>query len=140
MTLFENSFVRYGLLGVGALFLAALLYFIYVGVRALFRDARQTAREAGYRDRSATLRAILRMTIWALFFGTFYLLAFFVGKRLGWWALPVAMLALVAMVWGLLLADRLLTVAPDDLRQQAGIGVTVAILLALFAGVIWIAV
>jgi hypothetical protein len=138
--LFENSIVRYGLMAVSALFLLALLYFIYVGVRALFREARRTAREAGYREGSAALRAILRMTIWAAFYGTFYLLVFFVGKRLGWWTLPVAGTALVAMIWGLLLADKLLTVPPGDLRRQAVIGGTVMILLALFAGVIWIAV
>jgi hypothetical protein len=46
----------------------------------------------------------------------------------------------VAMIWGLLLADKLLTVPPGDLRQQAVIGGTVTILLALFAAVIWLAV
>ena len=137
--MFESSIVRYSLIAVAALFLLALLYFIYAGVRALFRDARQTAREAGYRDRSAMVRAALRMTIWALFFGTFYLLLFFVGKRLGWWAAPVAGLALVAMIWGLLLADKLLTVPPTERRKQAGIGATVAVLLVLFACVIWLA-
>jgi len=138
--LFDNIVVRYGLIAVSALFLLALLYFIYIGVRALFREARRVAREAGYREGSAAARAIVRMAIWAAFFGTFYLLIFFVGKRLGWWAFPLGAVGLVGMIWGLLLADRLLTVPPGDLRQQMIIGGTVTMLLLVFVGTIWLAV
>jgi hypothetical protein len=138
--LFDNLIVRYGLIAVSAVFLLALLYFIYIGVRALFRDARRTAREAGYRETSAAVRAVLRMLIWAAFFGTFYLLIFFVGKRLGWWALPLGAIGLVAMIWGLLLADKLLTIPPDDLRQQMVVLGTVTTLLLVFVGTIWLAV
>ena len=138
--MFDNLIVRYGLIAVSALFLLALLYFIYIGVRALFREARRTAREAGYREGSATARAILRMLIWAAFFGTFYLLIFFVGKRLGWWAFPLGAIALLAMIWGLLSADKLLTIPPGDVRQQMVIAGTVTILLLVFVGTIWLAV
>jgi hypothetical protein len=138
--LFDNLIVRYGLIAVSAVFLLALLYFIYIGVRALFREARRTAREAGYRETSAALRAILRMLIWAAFFGTFYLVIFFVGKRLGWWALPLGAIGLVAMIWGLLQADKLLSIPPDDLRQQVVVIGTVTILLLVFVGTIWLAV
>ena len=44
------------------------------------------------------------------------------------------------MIWGLLLADKLLTVPPGDLRQQMVIGGTVPILLLVFVGTIWLAV
>jgi hypothetical protein len=138
--LFENALARYALLAVSAVSLAALLYLIFLAVRALFREARGIAREAGYRQGSATLRAVVRMTVWAAFFGLFYLLAFSVGKRLGWWAVPLVLAALAAMIWGLLLADRLLTVAPGDVRQQAGIAVTLAGMLALFAAGIVLAI
>jgi hypothetical protein len=41
------------------------------------------------------------------------------------------------MIWCLLLADRLLTVAPGDVRQQAGIAVTLVGMLGLFvAGIV----
>ena len=138
--MFDNIVVRYGLIAVSALFLLALLYFIYIGVRALFREARRVAREAGCREGSASARAIVRMAIWAAFFGTFYLLIFFVGKRLGWWALPLGAVGLVGMIWGLLSADKLLTIPPGDLRQQMIIGGTVTILLLVFVGTIWLAV
>jgi hypothetical protein len=131
--LFENALARYALIAISALSLAALLYLIFLAVRALFREARGIAREAGHRQRSATLRAVLRMAVWAAFFGLFYLLAFSVGKRLGWWAVPLVLAALAAMIWCLLLADRLLTVPPGDVRQQAGIAVTLVGVLGLFA-------
>jgi hypothetical protein len=138
--LFENALTRYALIGVSALLLAALLYLIFLAVRALFREARAIARTAGYTQRSAALRAALRMTVWAAFFGLFYLLAFYVGKRLGWWAMPLVLAALAAMLWSLLLADRLLTVPPGDVRQQAGIAVTLVGMLGLFAAGILLAI
>jgi hypothetical protein len=139
MDLFAHPLTRYALIAVGALLLAALLYLIFLAARALFRQARGIAREAGHRRGSATLRAVLRMSVWAAFFGLFYLLAFFAGKRLGWWAVPLVLAALAAMVWGLLLADRLLTVPPGDVRQQAGIAVALAAMLGLFAAGILLA-
>jgi hypothetical protein len=139
MLLFDNPLLRYGLLLVGAVFLLALLYFVYAGVRALFREARDIARHAGHRDASATLRAMARMTVWALFFLAFYLAAFFLGRRLGWWGVPAGMGAFVVMVAGLLLAEKLLTVRPGDARADVGIGAAVTGILGLFAVVIWVA-
>jgi hypothetical protein len=140
MALFENVFFRYALLAVTVPIVGALLYFIWLGGRALFREALGIARQAGHRPRSAAVRAILRMAIWAAYFGAFYLLAFFVGKRLGWWAVPPVLLALAAMIWSLLLADRLLTVTPGNVRQQMGIGLTIALILLIFTIVILAAV
>jgi Ca2+/Na+ antiporter len=136
MALFDNPLVRYAFLAVAALLLAGLLYFIYVGVRALFRQARQIAREAGHREAGATARAILRMTLWALFFGLFYLFAFFTGRRLGWWSLPLVVAGLVLMIAGLLLSDKLLTLRPDNGRAQSVVGGTLVTLLALFIAAI----
>ncbi len=140
MDLFENPLTRYALIAVGVLALAALGYLIFLAVRALFREARGIAREAGHRQSGATLRAIVRMTVWAAFFGLFYLLAFYVGKRLGWWAVPLVLAALAGMIWCLLLADRLLTVPPGDMRQQAGIVATLVGMLGLFAAGIVLAI
>ena len=140
MDLFENALTRYALLAVSALLLAALLYLIFLAVRALFRQARGIAREAGHRQGSATLRAVLRMTAWAALFGVFYLFAFSVGQRLGWWAVPLVLAALAAMIWGLLLADRLLTVSPGDVRQQTGIAVSLVGMLGLFSAGIVLAI
>jgi hypothetical protein len=139
MLSFENPPVRYGMMLVGGLFLVALLYFIYVGVRALFREARNIARAAGHGEDSAAVRAILRMAIWSLFFLGFYLAAFFMGRRMGWWGVPAGAVALVVMVGGLLATEKLLTVKPGDARGDLAIGVTVAGILALFGVVIWAA-
>lgn len=138
MDLFDSSFARYALIAVSVLFGAALLYFVFIGVRALFREARSIAAQAGHGQRSATFRAVVRMTVWAVFFGLFYLLAFTLGKRLGWWAVPLVLAALAAMIWSLLLADRLLTVVP--VRQQAGIAVTLLGMLGLFTAGILLAI
>lgn len=140
MDLFDSALTRYALIAVSALFAAALLYFIFVGVRALFREARSIARGAGHAPPSASVRAVLRMGVWAVFFGLFYLLAFYLGKRLGWWALPLVLAALAAMIWSLLLSERLLTVVPGDIRQQAGIAVTLLGMLGLFTAAIVLAV
>jgi xanthine/uracil permease len=140
MALFDNPLVRYAFLAVSALFLAGLLYFVYVGVRALFRQARQIAREAGHREASAAARAALRMALWALFFGLFYLFAFFTGRRLGWWSLPPVVVGLVLMIAGLLLSDKLLTVRPGNTRTQSLVGGTLVSLLALFVVAIVVAI
>jgi uncharacterized membrane protein len=139
MNLFEHALARYALIAVAALFLLALAYLVGLAVRALFREARKVAREAGHRQGSATLRAVLRMAAWGAFFGLFYFLAFAVGKQLGWWAAPLILVALVAMISGLLLADRLLTVTPGDVRRQAGIAVSLVGMLGLFAAGILLA-
>lgn len=140
MALFDNPLVRYAFLAVSVLFLAGLLYFVYVGVRALFRQARAIAREAGHREGSATARAILRMALWALFFLLFYLFAFFVGRRLGWWSLPPLVAGLVLMIAGLLLSDKLLTVRPGNARTQGLVGGTLAGLVAMFVVAIAVAI
>jgi hypothetical protein len=139
MLSFENPLFRYGLLFVGGLFLVALLYFIFVGVRALFREARSIARQAGHREAGANVRAVVRMLIWALFFLAFYFAAFLLGKRLGWWGVPAGAAALVVMIGGLLVSEKVLTVRPGDARGDLVIGVTVTGVLALFAVVIWAA-
>lgn len=138
MLSFDNPLVRYGLLLVGGLFLLALLYFIYVGVRALFREARQIARQAGHSEGAATVRAAVRMAVWSLFFLAFYFAAFLLGRRLGWWGVPAGAVALVVMVGGLLVTEKLLTVKPGDTRGDVVVGATVAGILALFAVVIWV--
>lgn len=138
MDLFEHAPTRYAVMVVAALSLAALLYLAALAARALYRQARGIAQAAGHRH--AGLRAVLRMSAWAAFFGLFYLLAFVAGQRLGWWAAPLIALALVAMVAGLLLADRLLTVAPGARGKEAGIAVTLVGMLGLFVAGIVLAV
>jgi hypothetical protein len=140
MVSFDNPQFRYGSMLVGGLFLLALLYFIFFGVRALFREARGIAREAGHGAGSASMRATLRMVVWSLFFLAFYLCAFFLGRRLGWWGVPAGGVALVVMIGGLLATEKVLTVRPGDARGDLAVGVTVAGILALFAAVIWAAV
>jgi hypothetical protein len=139
MLSFDNPWVRDGLLLVGGLFLLALLYFIYVGVRALFVEAREIASRAGHRPAGAAARAVLRMAVWGLFFLAFYLTAFLLGRRLGWWGVPAAAVALAMMIGGLLVAEQLLTMQPGDTRGNVVVGAAVTGILALFAVVIWIA-
>jgi hypothetical protein len=133
MNLFESPVLRAVLVALSVLVVAALVYFIFIGARALFREARQTAREAGHQVGAATVRALARMSAWAAFFGLFYLLAFYLGKRLGWWAVPPVVAAFAAMIWCLMLADRLLTTPPGAGRHQAGIVATILSVLGLFA-------
>ena len=47
MNLFEHALTRYALIAVAALFLVALAYLVAIAARALFREARRIAREAG---------------------------------------------------------------------------------------------
>jgi hypothetical protein len=139
MSLFDNSIVSSAFLALALAFLLGLVYFVFVGVRALFREARRVAREAGHREGSASVRAVVRMALWALFFGLFYLFAFFTGKRLGWWAVPVVAAGLILMIAGLLLADKLLTVRPGQVRTQGVIAGTLASEIALFVAAILLA-
>ena len=126
-------FAVLGLLGIG------LIYFVYIGVRAIYREAWRTAREAGHRETSASVRAILRMGVWSLYFGAFYFLIYFLGRRIGWWAIIPVAAGLAAVVWALLQADRLLTIRSGDVRQQLGIGASLTGLIALFGSIIWFA-
>jgi hypothetical protein len=127
------------LLGVLGLFGVGLAYFIFLGVRAIYRDARQTALGAGHRRVAASVRALFRMTVWALFFAAYYLFVYVLGRRLGWQAALPSVVGLVALIWALLQADRVLTVRADAVRQQLGIGASIAVVLALFVSVIWFA-
>jgi len=138
--MFETEWFVWILIGVLGLFGIGLAYFVVIGVRAIYRAAAQTATEAGHRRASAAARAVIRMLVWALFFGAYYLFVYVLGLRLGWQAAIPSALGLLAMVWTLLQADRLLTISPDAVRQQLGIGVTIAVVLAVFASVIWFAV
>jgi hypothetical protein len=138
--MFESGWFVWLVIGVLGLFGIGLAYFVGIGVRAIYRDARQTASEAGHRRGSAAVRAAIRMAVWALFFGAYYLFVYFLGRRLGWQAAIPSAVGLMAMVWALLQADRLLTIGPDAVRQQLGIGVTIAVVLAVFVSVIiWLA-
>ena len=127
------------LIGVLGLFGIGLVYFVFLGVRAIYRDARRTALEAGHRRAAASARALLRMTVWASFFAAYYLFVYVLGRRLGWQAVVPSVAGLVAMVWALLQADRVLTVRADAVRQQLGIGAAIAVVLAVFVSVIWFA-
>jgi hypothetical protein len=137
--MFETDWFVWILIGVLGLFGIGLTYFVVIGVRAIYRAAAQTATEAGHRRGSAAVRAVIRMTVWALFFGAYYLFVYVLGRRLGWQAAIPSAVGLAAMVWTLLQADRLLTISPDAVRQQLGIGVTIAVVLAVFVSVIWLA-
>lgn len=139
MDLLENALVRYALIAVVALLAPAFLYLICIGVRALFREVRDKARRAGH-GASAGARAIAYMLAWSALFVVFYLLTFYFGKALGWWAVPPVAVAFVLMIGGLLLADELLTLAPENRRRIVLIGGTLASLVAVFAAAIWIAV
>jgi hypothetical protein len=125
------------LIGSGALAGAGLGYLAFLGARAIFRESRQTARDAGCREGAATTRAVLRMIVWASFFGIYYFFLFFLGRSIGWWAALPALVGLAAMIWGVLEADRLLTVRPEAVRQQFGIAATLTALIAGFVSVIW---
>lgn len=127
------------LIGVLGLFGIGLVYFVVLGVRAIYRDARRTATEAGHRRGAAGVRAAVRMMVWALFFGAYYLLVYVLGRRLGWQAAVPAAVGLVAMVLALLQADRLLTVRREAVLQQVGIGAVIVVVLAVFVSVIWLA-
>ncbi len=135
----ETGWFAWTLIGVLGLFGIGLAYFIMIGARAIYRDAAQTASKAGYRRGSAAARAVIRMTVWALFFGAYYLFVYVLGRRLGWQAAIPSAVGLMAMVWALLQTDRLLTIGPDAVRAQLGIGVTIAVVLAVFVSVIWLA-
>ena len=135
----DTSWFVWILIGVLGLFGIGLVYFVVLGVRAIYRDARRTASEAGHRRGAAACARSMRMTVWALFFGAYYLLVYVLGRRLGWQAAVPAAVGLVAMVWALLQADRLLTVRPDAVLQQLGIGAVIVVVLAVFVSVIWLA-
>jgi hypothetical protein len=135
----DNALLQVILIGVSGLFGVGLVYFVFIGVRAIFRQSRRIASGAGHLRGAAVWRAVLRMAVWAAFFGVFYLFLYFVGLRIGWWALIPAAIGLAGMIWGLLQADRLLTVDAEDVRQQVGIAATLTGLMAGFVSIIWFA-
>jgi len=120
------------------LFGAGLAYFVFLGARAIYRSASGTARAAGHDPGSAGQRAILRMVIWAAFFGIFYGFLYFLGRRMGWWAVLPGAAGGVAMVFSLLQADRLLSI-PRGGRQQLAIGLTIVLVLVAMISITWLA-
>jgi hypothetical protein len=136
----ESGLFNVILIGTLGLFGIGLVYFVFIGVRAIFRSARQTASAAGHGHTGAALRATLRMVLWSVFFAAYYLFLYLLGRWLGWWAVFPGMAGLAAMIWALLQADRLLTVRAGDRRQQFGIGATLIALLGVFLSGIWLAV
>jgi len=120
------------------LFGAGLAYFVFIGARAIYRSASGTARAAGHDASSAGQRAILRMVIWAAFFGIFYGFLYFLGRRMGWWAVLPGAAGGVAMVFSLLQADRLLSI-PRGGRQQLAIGLTIVLVLVAMISITWLA-
>jgi len=128
------------LLGVLGVSLIGLAYLATLGARALFREARQTARQAGHRPRSASVRAVVRMVLWSVYFAAFYFSVSLLGKRLGWWAAIPAFFGVAVLVVALLRIDELLTVRPGDLRRHIGIGAILAAVGAVFGSVIWLGV
>lgn len=135
----DNALLQVLLIGVSGLFGAGLMYFVFIGVRAIFRQSQRIASSAGHLRGAAVWRAVLRMAVWAAFFGVFYLFLYFLGLRIGWWALIPAAIGLAGIIWGLLQADRLLTVDAEDVRQQVGIAATLTGLMAGFVSIIWFA-
>jgi hypothetical protein len=125
--------------GLGVLALG-LIYFVFIGVRAIFRDARGRALEAGHRPVAAATRALTRMALWAACFAAFYLYLYFLGKRLEAWAVLPGLLGLAALIWGLLQADRLLTVPSHNVRAHVGIAASLAILLGAYGSAAWYAI
>ena len=122
------------------LLLLGLAYLGALGSRALFRQARQIAQQAGHRPRAAGVRAVVRMVLWSSYFAAFYFAVYLFGKRIGWWVIAPAVVAAALLIAGLLRADELLTVRPGDVRRQIGIGATLAALGALFGSAIWLGV
>jgi hypothetical protein len=127
------------LFGVLLLFGAGLAYFIFVGVRAIYRSTAKTARAAGHGARGAGLRATVRMAIWAAFFGVFYAFLYFLGRSIGWWAVLPGIIGCAAMIFGLLQADRLLTIPRSASGQHAVIALTIIVVLGALASVTWLA-
>ena len=127
------------LIGALLVFGAGLAYFIFIGVRAIYRDASQTARDAGHAKGGAAQRAILRMVVWAAFFGIFYGFLYFLGRRMGWWAVLPGVAGGVAVILSLLQADRLLTIRRGAAWQQVGIALTIVVVLAAMVSVTWFA-
>jgi hypothetical protein len=127
------------LVGVLVLLGAGLAYFIFIGVRAIYRGASKTARGAGHTDAAAGLRAILRMTVWSAFFGLLYAFLYFLGRSIGWWAAIPGILGGIAIIFCLLQADRLLTIPRGAAGQQLTIGVTIVAVFAVLVSITWFA-
>jgi len=127
------------LIGAFVLLGAGLAYFIFIGVRAIYRGAAKTARNAGHVDGGAGLRAIVRMTVWAAFFGVLYAFLYFLGRSIGWWAAIPGIVGGVAIIFCLLQADRLLVIPRGAARQHVTIGVTIVAVFAVLVSITWYA-
>ncbi|MEO8628370.1 MAG: hypothetical protein ABI612_09755 [Betaproteobacteria bacterium] len=114
-------------------------YFVFIGVRAIFRGARRTALNAGHRPGSASLRAVVRMAVWSAFFGAYYFFLYFLSRLMHAWAILPAIVGLVAMIWTLLASDRLLTMSKSNVRETTHIAIQIVGVLAAFFSVIWYA-
>jgi membrane associated rhomboid family serine protease len=79
------------------------------------------------------------MAVWAAFFGIFYGFLYFLGRRMGWWAVLPGLAGGVAMILALLQADRLLTIRREAAWQQVGIALTIVVVLAAMVSVTWFA-
>ena len=123
----------------GLLLAAGLGYFIFIGVRAIYRGASATAQEAGNSHAGAGLRAGLRMLVWALAFGLLYFFLYFLGRRMGWWGAVPGALGMIAIIFALLRADRLLTLPPGAGRQQLTIAVVIVAVFAMLMSITWFA-
>lgn len=118
--------------GAGVAWLAA------IGARAIFRRAVRTASAAGHDPASASARAAVRMVLWSLSFAALILFLHFVGKRMGWWAIVPGIAGLLAMIAGLLQADRLLTTPRGATGPLVvALVLSVALLAFLFGGAWW---
>jgi hypothetical protein len=123
----------------GLLLAAGLGYFIFIGVRAIYRGASATAQEAGHSHASAGRRATVRMLVWALSFGVLYFFLYFLGRRIGWWAVIPGALGVIAIIFALLRADRLLTSRPGAGSQQLTIGLVIVAVFAMLMSITWYA-
>jgi len=123
----------------GLLLAAGLGYFVFIGVRAIYRGASATAQEAGHSHAGAGLRAMLRMFVWALSFGLLYFFLYFLGRRIGWWAVVPGVLGVIGVIFALLRADQLLTLRPGANRQHVGIAVIIAAVFAILMSITWFA-
>src|SRR5215510_4769587 len=127
------------LTGIALLFGVGLLYFVFIGVRAIYRSTYKVAREVGHASLAASMRAVVRMAVWAAFFGVFYTFLYVLGRSVGWWALIPGVVGCVAMIHGMLQADRLLTLPRGAMRPLMRVALTIAALLATLASVTWFA-
>ena len=121
------------------LFGAGLAYFVFRGVRAIYRSTSKMAQEAGHTPRAAGVCALVRMAVWTAFFVVFYAFLYCLGRSIGWWAAIPGVAGCLALIWGLLQADRLLTLPRGSALQHMAVLITIAALLGTLASVTWFA-